>query len=190
MLSANGEDIHLFPWLTYILDKPKLRSAGEIFWSLTISAEDLEKFLAGKGPLLRGTKATIDDERITLSRGHGLAGALFDIREPLSLAGKLEVRPDSNIHLDLHQLKAFGISPGRVLVQPMLALINPIVRSADLNRMLKKISIDMLEGFTLHNRFREIKLSTGFAEIHSEMFALKRKPEDGANGNRVGQNGD
>lgn len=175
-MCAAGQYVRVFPWLTFFLGHARLRSAGEIIWNFSIGQEDLEKFFAGKGPILRGTKVSITPECITLRRGMGLAGALLDIGEPLCLVGKLEVREDANIHLDLHQVKAFGISPGRSLLGPIMGLINPVVRSTDLNRTLKKISVDVLEGLVLHNRFMEISLYAGCAEVHSELFVMKKKP--------------
>jgi hypothetical protein len=171
-LAAEGEDIRVRPWLTFFRGKARLGGAGELLWNFTLLEEDLEKYFTSKGPLLRGTKVKIEPERITLRRESTLA-ALAGLGSPLSLAGALHVKEDENIHLDLHQLSAFGFTPNRAFVQSALALINPIVKSVVINRMLKRVSIDMLEGFSLHNTFREIRLEDGHVEIYSEMLVFK-----------------
>lgn len=172
-LTIEAEDLRIYPWLTFFMGRSKVRSAGEIQWNITIAQEDLEKFLASRGPLLRGTRVAITPERIELKRESGFTAALLDMKEPLFFAGGLEVR-GADIYLDLHEVRAFGINPGRLL-KPVLAHINPVLKAADLNRLLKNLSVDALEGLSLHNAFNEIRLYDGYAEVHSEMLVTKAK---------------
>jgi len=177
-LVLEGEDLWVFPWLTFFLNKPRLRDAGEVYWCFTLQQNDLEKFVAGRGPLLRGARIDIDPEFITLYRESGLSAALFDIKQPLMLKGKLEVTPDSNIHLHLHEARALAFSIGRPLLASIHTLINPVVRAADINRMLRRVSVDALAGFGLHSEFKEIKLFNTYADIKGTLLLFKRKPKE------------
>ena len=177
-LVLEGEDLWVFPWLTFILNKPRVRDAGEVHWCFTLQQNDLEKFIAGRGPLLRGARVDIDPEFITLYRESGLSAALFDIKQPLKLKGILEVRPDSNIHLLLHEVRALSFSAGRALLSTVHTLINPVVRAADVNRMLRRVSVDVLAGFGLHSEFKEIKLFNSYADIKGSLILFKRKEKE------------
>lgn len=167
-----AHDLRVHPWATYVRDNPLLRNVDDVFWTLTLAQDDLEAFFTKLGPVLRGTRVRIEPDGITLERGLGIAAALLDIKTPFKLAGRLEVRPP-DIHLDLHTMNAFGISPGASLLRTVLNLVNPVVRAADINRMLRRADIKLLRNHVIHNAFHDIELDDGEARIRGELIVFK-----------------
>jgi hypothetical protein len=169
---VTAENVSVAPWQTFFRDNPVLRSVDEVNWTVTLREDDLERFFASRGPLLRGIKVSLSDEGIMLERSlGGLAGALFDIHDPFRLGGRFHVQK-SNIHLDLHRLNAFGIAPNQTLLKTVLTLVNPVVRAADINRMLRRADIRVLQGHRIHNVFHEIRNQEGHAEIQGELIIM------------------
>lgn len=170
--TVRAYNLHVYPWLTYAGNKPKIRSVGDVLWTVALKQEDLENFFATKGPVLRGMRVRINPECVLLERGLGFAGVLFGSATPFQLAGKLTVC-DPDIHLHLHALNAFGVSPGKAILKTVLALVNPVVKAADINRSLARADIEPLHGHTIRNRFFDIILNEGSAELHGELVIFK-----------------
>jgi hypothetical protein len=171
-----AENVSVAPWQTFFRDNPVLRAVDSVTWTVTLREDDLERFFAARGPLLRGIKVSISEEGILLERTlGGLAGALLDIHDPFRLGGRFHVQK-SNIHLDLQRLNAFGLAPNQTLLKTVLTLINPVVRAADINRMLRRADIRVLRGHKLHNVFHDIRNSPGFAEIRGELMVMPGAP--------------
>ena len=166
---VEAHDLHVYPWQTYVRDDARLRSVDDVIWRLVLNQADLEKFFSGMGPLMRGTHVTITPEGISLDRGLGIAEALLDLKNPFKLAGRLEVR-EPDIHLILHRVHALGFSPNQTILKTVLALVNPVVRAADINRMLRRADIRLLRDHKIHNEFRNIELRDQEAEILGELI--------------------
>lgn len=162
---VNAEALLFRPWSTFVKGKTIVRGAGAVKWSLRILAEDLETFIRVKGHGLAGITVSIDDTGITLHRPAGIA-RLFSLKETFTVRGMLHVKgKNADVCLDVDHFSAFGFAPGRRIMNVILNIINPIVKSADINSLMQKNKIEMLENVTPSTSFDSIVLGAGAADI-------------------------
>lgn len=178
VLMIVSESFRFAPFTTFILNTPSIISAGHTKWQTRILDEDLEEYFQSRGPLLRGIEVRIDPECVTLRRTSGLA-ALLTPREPLSIGGKLILSGEKDVLLDLEHIHAFGIGPNRPLLKTALKIVNPILTSNDLARLLSRAATGPLEKVRLKAAFENINMGAGYVDISGKIFALPKTDQRG-----------
>jgi hypothetical protein len=181
--SIESESFRLAPFMTFVLNNPRIISAGITKWDIRVLDKDLEEFFRSRGPILRGMEVRIDPECVTLRRSSDLT-ALLKLREPLSVCGKLILSEKKDVLLDIDHFSAFGIGPNRPLLKTALKIVNPILTSDDLTRFLSRATTGPLEKVKLKAAFENIKMDAGHVDISGEIFAA---PITAGNNNVKGQ---
>jgi hypothetical protein len=176
LFTIRAERQRIHPFLMFCRNRLKVREAGEAEWLLRIVDEDLDAFFASKGALWRYVRTMIADGRIQL-RMESAVASMFGVT-PVSVLGALKLREDGHIDLELEDLRAFGINPGRALVSRFLEMVNPVIRTGAINRMLREHAPDMFEPFVLHNTIKGIELDAGEALVCGEIITFRREKKE------------
>jgi hypothetical protein len=178
-----SDRFRIAPFATFVLNRPRILNAGPTCWEMQVRDEDLESYFGDRGPLLRGVEVRIDPECVTMRRPSGLA-ALLGLGEPLSVCGRVVLGEKNELLLDLDHLQTFGIGPNRRLLNSALRIVNPILTSGEINRLLERAQIDPLERVALEASFEQIRMDTGHLDILGTIAAVPKKTQKG---NRAGK---
>ncbi|MFH1537831.1 MAG: LmeA family phospholipid-binding protein [bacterium] len=173
---VKAKDIRFRPFSTFIRGRTRVRNAGDTTWLLRIQEGDFEDFFNSKGPLLGKMEVKIDGEWITLRRTAGIAKLLS--LEAFNLRGRLTLSEQKNVMLELDHVSAFGISPGRPFRDTIMGLANPLIKAVDINRLIKRNPIEVLEGVKPHTILEDIRLSPGQADVLGEIILLPDSPSE------------
>lgn len=160
------------PFSTFVLGKARLRDAEDIHWKIKLLDEDLERFLKKRSPVLSFIQVRIDEKCVSLHQPAGIA-AIFAIPEAFTIKGRLELNEKKDVLLCLDHFSAFGVNPGKAFWSAVAGVVNPIIKSADINRMLARNQIEALENAKPQTGFSEIVLETGHAIISGKVFLVK-----------------
>lgn len=169
-------DVRFRPFDAFVRERMRVLAAGDINWLLRILEKDLEGFFNTQGILLNKMKVTIGDNIVSFRRSAGIA-QLFSV-DALALTGRLKLSEQRDVLLELDRVSAFGVSPGRPFRDAIMSLANPLLRAADINRLIKRNQIKMLENLKPHSVLEDIAITPGQVDISGELFLLKRTPED------------
>lgn len=164
------------PYSTFVLGKARLLGAEHIKWTIKLLDEDLERFLRKKTPVLSFIQVRIDEKSVSLHQPAGIVSFL-SIPEAFTLKGRLVLNAKKDVLLDLDHFSAFGINPGKAFWATVMGVINPIIKSADINRLLSRNQIEALENAVPRTGFTEIILETGHALISGVVELVKKTPE-------------
>lgn len=173
------------PFMTFVRGVARVRAAGVTRWKLGISDAGLQEFLASRGPVLRSVTVKMEPDGITLHRPAGIA-KLFSIKETFTLCGRLCVSVRNNVRLELSRVSAFGFSPMQSLVQTIVSIANPIVKGEDINRMLQRNPIEVLENRMPETKLQDIELSEGAVEVRGIIELTHCTSETNGTKNNVG----
>jgi len=172
-----AESFRFRPFHTFVLNRPRVVASGNVLWNLRVLDSDIEQFIDSRGPFLRGVEVKIEPEGVTLCRSSAIAAAL-NLKEPLSLGGRLALNHHKSVCLELDHLHTFGIGPGKRLLNSALNLVNPILTRSDINRILSRTQGGPLESVKLSAEFENICMESGHIDIHGWITAEKApKPE-------------
>lgn len=160
------------PFSTFVLGKARLRDADDIHWNIKLLDEDLERFLRKRSPVLSFIQVRIDEKCVSLHQPAGIV-ALLSIPEAFTLKGRLELNEKKDVLLCLDHFSAFGVNPGKAFWSAVTGMINPIIKSADINRMLARNQIEALENARPQTGFTEIILENGHALISGKVALVK-----------------
>lgn len=170
LFRVEAEDVRIRTFYTFVRGRARIRNAGDTFWLLRILDEDLEDFFKTKGVLLGNIEVKIDEEWVTLRRTAGIA-ALLSL-EAFNLRGRLAISEQRDLLLELDHFSAFGISPGRPFRETVMGLANPLIKAVDINRLIKRNPVEVLENVKPHTTLEDIRLSPGRAEVLGEIVLL------------------
>ncbi len=167
--------IRIRPFMTFIRGVARVRSAGTTNWKLGITDAGLQDFLASRGPLLGSVVVKIEPTGITLHRPAGIA-RLLSIRETFTFCGKLCVSSRNNVRLELSRVSAFGFSPAQTVVRTIMSIANPIIKSEDINNMLQRNRIEVIEHHMPATKLQDIDIKDGTVEVRG-IIELVPAPE-------------
>ncbi len=172
-----AESFRFRPFYTFVLNRPLVVACGDVLWNLRVLDSDIEHYIDSRGPFMKGVEVKIEPEVVTLRRSSSIAVAL-NLKEPLSLSGRLTLNQNRNVCLELDHLHTFGIGPGKRLLNTALNLINPILTRSDINRILSRTQDGPLESVKLSAEFENIYMDNGHIDIHGWIIAEKSAKQD------------
>lgn len=156
--------LRIRPFMTFLKGTARVRGAGITNWKLGITDAGLQEFLGTRGPILRSVTVKMEPGGITLHRPAGIA-KLFSIKETFTFCGKLCVSSRNNVRLELSRVSAFGFSPGQTVVQTIMSIANPIIKAEDINNLLQRNQIEVIENNIPSTKLQDIDLKDGAVEV-------------------------
>lgn len=171
------DNFRFSPFYTFVRNDARVYGAKIANWTIRILDEDIQDYILDRGPLMKGITVQIEPEAVTLRRSSAIAEAL-NLDDPFSMSGCLILDGDKNVALDLRHVKTFGIGPERPFLRVVLKLVNPILTSSEINKILNKTEGGPLASVKLKASFENICMDSGHIDLYGTIIAEpKPKPE-------------